>query len=197
MGTRPEITYRRALRAWHDHFHDAAGFCERQRRVGRATGVLFAKHPGIAVEFGAREVAKARAVALRLKPEEALTGTELAEAEGLLGAGLESVGDSRVRWRDRVWLGLFWYHQAKGMVEAQGGGSADAVVLSALMGRAVACALRAALADAGCSRDSDTRTRLGHLAVRLGPFSPEGGRCLRWWLSVRGRETYHWLRSRA
>ena len=197
MGSRPEIGYRSGLKAWHDHFHDVASFCERQRRVGRATAVLFAKHPGIAAGFGAGELETARVVAKGQAPGTAMAREEVAEAEGWLAGWLGSFGQSQARWPGRICLGLFWYHQAKGMVEAEGPVSADAALLGVLMGRALACPLRSALRDPACPSSGEKRAGLGRLAERLAAASGRGRlSCLRWWLSVRGRETYHWLRSR-
>jgi len=193
LARRRGIEYRRGLLAFHDHPYDAVAFAERQQRVGRATAVLFAKHPGIASEFGAAELAKACATAERARSRGSLaTLGELDEAERRIAEWLGPRGDSRDRRLDRVYLGYFWYHQAKGMVEAQVPPSDRAPVLGALMGRALACPLAAA-AEGDASSTAAEDERLGLLARRLAGAAGRRrvGACLRWRLAVWLRERHH------
>jgi len=200
MGPRRDIEYRAGLQAWHDHPYELAGFAQRQYRVGRATAALFAKHPEIAPEFGEREVITAfeSAASVRRRGDRVMSPAEVAEAEKQLLASLATVEHLGHRWQERIYLGLFWYLQAKGMVETKIPAPEIALVLGALLGRALYCPLRSALRDPGCSLPSDTRAALDGLTVRLasarGGGRPRG--CLRWWLSIRARELSYVLRVR-
>ena len=200
MGRGRHIEYRAGLVAWHDHPYDLAGFARRQHLVGRSTAILFAKHPGIAPEFGGQEVmaAIASATSPRRRGEGVMSPGEVEDAEAQILASLATVEHLSHPWQERIYMGLFWYFQAKGMAETRVPASEVAPVLGVLMGRAMACSLRSALRDPTCSLPSDTRATLDRLTLRLASAS-RGGRlpgCLRWWLSIRARELLYARRVR-
>jgi GT2 family glycosyltransferase len=200
MGRERHIEYRAGLVAWHDHPYDLAGFARRQHLVGRSTAILFAKHPGIAQEFGGQEVMAAIETATSPGTGEdgVMSPGEVADAEAQLLASLASVEHLSHAWQERIYMGLFWYFQAKGMAETQVPAPAVAPVLGVLMGRTMVCPLRSALRDPTCGLPSDTRATLDRLAVRLTSAS-RGGRlpgCVRWWFSIRARELLYEIRAR-
>jgi hypothetical protein len=202
MGPRRDIEYRAQLLAWHDHPYDLAAFAQRQHRVGRSTAILFARHPEIAPDFGERQVIAAieSAASLRRRGEAVMSPGDVAEAERLLLASLATVEDLSHRWQERVYLDVFWYFQAKGMVEARTEATAAAPALGVLMGRALTCSLRAALRDTGCRLPADARAGLEQLCGRLERTGVAAGRhagCLRWWITVRLRELRYALRPHA
>ncbi len=202
MGFRREIEYRPRLLAWHDHPYDVAGFANRQYRVGRSTPILFARHPEIESDFGGDLVATAIGIATSLisRGGAAVSPADVAGAEGRLLASLASAEHRSSRWQGRVYLGVFWYFQAKGMVESQVEAAVAAPALAVLMSRALTCALRGLLRDPTCGLTSEARADLAQLCawlernrVVVGQF----GSCLRWWLEVRLREVRYALRPRS
>lgn len=199
MGSRRDIEYRAGLLAWHDHPYDIAGFARRQHRVGLSTAILFARHPEIGSDFGGRQVTAAieSAASLGRHGAEVMSPGDVAGAERLLLQSLATVEHLSHRWQERVYLGAFWYFQAKGMVEARAGATAAAPALGILMSRALTCSLRSALRDGGCRLPAEARAGLEQLCaqlVRAHVGESRLVRCVRWWLTVRLRELQYALR---
>jgi glycosyltransferase involved in cell wall biosynthesis len=196
MGTAARIEYRPALVALHAHRHTLASFAERQQEAGRAASVLVRKHAEIASLVGFRKV------------EEAVRKVEEAVRKAGPGPGLDVVRRAEEalllafspfeaevgRWLDRVYLGLFWYFYAKGVVETRFPDAPRPAVLAWLLGRYVAWPSRAALRSRAGRFPEPARKALASALSALGPRPFREG--LRWWVDSRLREArYDWRRS--
>jgi GT2 family glycosyltransferase len=187
LGTAANIEYRPALVALHAHHHTLASFAERQYQAGRAASVLVRKHPEVAPLVGFRIVDTA---VRNASPEpQADVVPRVEEAVVRVVSPFEA---ERGRWLDRVYLGLFGYFYAKGVVEARFPDAPRPAVLAWLLGRHLTWPCRAAL-RAGRFPESD-RAAIASALSALGPRPPLEG--LRWWLGSRLREArYDWGRS--
>ncbi len=193
MGRRREIVYGARLLAYHDHPYGLQAFAARQYRVGRAARALFDKHPEVAPLFGTRELDEAIRAAREIRP--APRPEAIAEAERRLLEALAEVEAESHPSLERLYLGLFWYFQAKGMAEDRAPEAERPAALLLLFERALGCALRSALAGG----KSPLRRRtvgdpdpLAWGADKSPLLRP--ARCLRWWLSTRLRELRFALR---
>ena len=199
MGARREITYRAGLLAWHDHPYDLAGFAMRQYRVGRSTAPLAAKHPEIAREFGWHGVSEAieAAAAARTAGVSGISRDDVTEMEGQILTALAAVEHLEHRELDRIYLGLFWYFQAKGMAETRVRAEELSSVLVHLMQGAINCPVRSALRRSRLPWPAPARATLEKIVSQLDV--PSGGsrssNCLRWRLSVRARELRYAFRA--
>lgn len=186
MGGRQDIGYRASLVALHDHPYDVRSFAARQHRVGLATAAFAAKHPEVAGEFG-WNVVSAAIEASRSRVGDASLD-DIGVAEGHLLDGLDGAPDQAHRILDRLYAGLFWYFQARGIAEARVATGELAGVLGRLMRDALACPLRAAARARGTSA-ADAAGALALASARLaGLAGPQGAAsCLRQEIAARAR----------
>lgn len=188
MGGRRDIGYRASLVALHDHPYDVRGFAARQRRVGQATAAFAAKHPEAAGEFG-WSVVSAAIGAARTRDRNASLD-DIGMVEDLLLAALHDARDRDHRILDRLYAGLFWYFQARGIAEGRVEDGDLPGVLGRLMRDALACPLRTAVRSHGNIFTGEAGGHLALVSARLSDLAGpvDAATHLRQELAARARE---------
>lgn len=200
MNHRQEIGYKADLLAFHDHPYDVAGFAARQRRVGLATAGLAAKHPEVAAEFGWGLVTSAIEAAGHTPRAKAggLALDDIEVVERHLLEALSRPSEHGSGLLERLYLGLFWYFQARGIAEARVAEPDLRGVLWVLLRDALCCSLRAACRREGGAFDARS---LELLALAASAIESAVGRrpfpnCLAEELGARARAWRYAMTSR-